>query len=103
AVNIDDAEIKGPAQRALVRVLRMAVPDASRLNRVFGDALVSAKRAELPDQSDDLLRFVRTHIAPQLLKLVAPNLVLALMDDLVVAIEEEQPIPTISGARRRTP
>jgi hypothetical protein len=102
-LGIDDAEIKGQAQRALVRVLRMAVPDASRFDRVFAEALRSAKRTDLPERPDELLRFVRTHVTPQLLKLVQPNLVLALMDDLAVAVEEHQPVPTTSGARRRTP
>jgi CheY-like chemotaxis protein len=101
-MQIDDPSLKGPAQRALLRVLRIAVPDEGQLRRVLTTALLAGRRNELPCDADELLRFVRTYLTPPLARVVAPNLVLAMLDDLIAEIEVQKASGAASGPRLRT-
>jgi hypothetical protein len=98
---LDDRSLKGPAQRALVRCLRMVVTEDERWRQAVRDALATAGRNALPEQPSEMLAFVRTHLAPRLASEAPPNLVLALLDDL--AAELEEPRSGSAGARLRAP
>lgn len=67
-------------QQALLRILRVAIPDDERRKRAIDDALRSADLDELPDEADALLRFVRAHLVPRLTGHVPARLIAALVD-----------------------
>jgi hypothetical protein len=83
------------AERGVLRVLRMAIADEGRRDRILNEALRSAGRTELPETPSGLLRFVRSHLAPQLKAQIEPNLVLALIDDVTAEIEQ------VAGGKHR--
>jgi hypothetical protein len=99
-VSVDDLAPNNPAGLALARILRLALPDEERCQRVLRSALLSAKRAELPTDGDELLRLVRAHLAPQLSGDVAPNLVFAMLDDLKAEIEQQRAVKDPSSSSR---
>jgi hypothetical protein len=86
--------------QALARILRLALPDDAACKRALQEALRSANRSELPSDGDELLRLVRAHLAPQLSKDVAPNLVFALIDDLKAEIEQQRASKDPSSSSR---
>ncbi len=86
-MNLDDASLNGPAQRAFVRVLRIALPEDERCRQTLRDALESAGIADLPTDPEELLRFVQEHVAPRLHGVVPANLVLALTEDLAAEMD----------------
>jgi hypothetical protein len=65
SVSLDDIP-DGPAQRALVRISRMALSEDDKSRRAIRDALQSAGRGQLPTEPVELLGFVRAHLAPRL-------------------------------------
>jgi hypothetical protein len=101
-LSLESIPPNNPAGQALARVLRLALPDDVACKRALQDALRSANRAELPTDGDELLAFVRAHLAPQLSKDVSPNLVFALIDDLKAEIEQQRASrdPTSSSRMR---
>jgi hypothetical protein len=88
-LNFDDSSAYGPAQRAFVRVLRMALPEDERLRRALRDALDSAGLTDLPSEPGELLRLAEEHLVPRLEGEIVPNLLLAMTEDL--AVEMDQP------------
>jgi hypothetical protein len=89
-LSLDNLSTNNAAGQALVRILRLALPDEGACKRALQEALRSANRAELPSDGEELLRLVRAHLAPALSKDVPPNLVFALIDDLKAEIEQHR-------------
>ncbi len=98
-MNLDHIPPGNAAGQALSRILRLALPDEEACQRALRDALRSANKVELPSDGEELLTLVRAHLAPQLSRDVAPNLVFALIDDLKAEIELQRAIkdPTSSA------
>jgi hypothetical protein len=72
---------------ALTRLLALALPDDAKRSRAIQEALRVSRRSELPTVGTELLQFVRAHLAPQLAREVAPNLILALIDDMTLEVQ----------------
>ncbi len=87
-MNLDEAHLRGGGQRALLRLLRVVLRDEEKCREAIHDALAEARRAELPEDPHELLLLVRTYLAPRLLKVAPPNLVMALIDDLSAEMDE---------------
>lgn len=78
---------RGPAQRALFRILETTIPDRALWERAMRSALVEARVDDLPEGYDELLAFVRRHLAPHLDERDRPWLVTALLEDLEAEAE----------------
>jgi hypothetical protein len=113
-----DAPAPDSGELVLTRLLALALPDDAKRSRAIQEALLASKRTEVPTDATELLQFVRAHLAPRLGREVAPNLILALIDDLTLEVKgaasERGPVsqratspamPSTAqpGARRRIP
>jgi hypothetical protein len=78
-----------PAQRTLVRVMRTVFPNEARCRWAIHDALRSARRTELPRDTPELLQFVRTHLVPRLSGVIAPSVMLFLLDELASELDPQ--------------
>lgn len=84
---IEDKTRRGPAQRALVRILETTIPDRAVWEGALRTALDDAHVAELPDEFDALLSFVRVHLVRYLDDEERPWIVSSLLEDLEAEAE----------------
>ncbi|MBI2392910.1 MAG: hypothetical protein HYV09_25215 [Deltaproteobacteria bacterium] len=78
---------RGPAQRALFRILETTIPDRALWERAVRSALLEARVDDLPEEYEDLLFFVRRHLVPHLDDSDRPWLVTAVLEDLEAEAE----------------
>jgi hypothetical protein len=90
-----------PVEQALLRSLRLALPDDKQARGALAAALAASRRAELPQGPDELFVWARTYLAPSLTRSVAPNLVLAMLDDLAAHLEDLRQEGASGGTRMR--
>lgn len=88
-MNLEGLASAGPAQRSLARLLRTAYADERRATHSLKQALETAHRTTLPDDSTELLEFARMHLVPQMGD-VGANLIAAMLEDLEAEIEHER-------------
>jgi hypothetical protein len=87
------------AQQIFLRVLALALPDEAKRERKLREALGAAKLSELPPDPNELLQFVRAHLATALRGEVAPNLILALINDVRSELEAAEAGKAPSSSR----
>jgi hypothetical protein len=85
-MSVDELAPESAAQRELVRILRMALPDESKCREVVRNAMQSAGLQEVPAEPDEIIHFVQEHLAPRLTAEIGPKLVFAFVDDLEAEI-----------------
>jgi hypothetical protein len=85
-------------RRSFDRLLRTTLPDDAARQRVVREALYSAKRAELPTTTADMLEFVNVHVRREVLAYGDAKLLSALLDDFLDQIQHErndETVPTV--------
>lgn len=81
------AQSHGSAVRALQRILETMIPDRAKHTRALTHALSSAGLRELPESFDELLGFVRLHLARYLADPDRPQLIGAILEDFEAEAE----------------
>jgi hypothetical protein len=102
-VSTADAQTVHSGEVMLTRLLALALPNDEKRSRAIREALRISKRSELPNDATELLQFVRAHLAPQLGRDVAPNLILALIDDLTLELQGVSSARGPIGVRKTSP
>jgi len=82
-----DRANRTPAQRALFRLLETTVPDRTVWERALRKGLVDARLEDLPEEFDDLVPFVRRHLATYLGDHERPWLISSVLEDLEAEAE----------------
>jgi hypothetical protein len=83
----------------LMSLLEVAFGSAEPVRTLIEEALAAAERAELPPGGPELVTFVRAHLLGPLSEHIGPRLTMALVDDLVAAVER----PSFRPARTSAP
>lgn len=76
-----------PAQRALFRLLETTIPDRGVWERAIRSGLSDAARDELPGEFDEVVAFVRAHLAKYLGDSERPWLISSVLEDLEAEAE----------------
>lgn len=84
---VEDAALRPPSQRVLLRLLETTVPDRDLRDRALRLSLASAGLDALPIEFDDMLVFAREHLAVHLDDEDRPWLVSSLLEDLEAEAE----------------
>jgi hypothetical protein len=85
----------GAPQRALLMsLLEVAFGSAEPVRVLVEEALAAAAKQEVPPGGPELVTFVRAHLLAPLSEQIGPRLTMALVDDLVAAVERPSFRPT---------
>jgi hypothetical protein len=89
------ADTKRDGSTHLLDLLRTLLADEAEVRRILGEGLRNARRADLPRDGDEILRFAWAHLMTPVAEALGVRAATQFISDLQAAIEHDRPSSTV--------